>query len=337
MDSGALPVSAWQERALFRFAFRTIFTERKQMKSNLRLGFLPVTIIIIITVFFFTVSAPAGPLPVAVSIPPQKYFVEKIAGNNVRITVMVKPGDNPHVYEPKPRQMKSLTQARLYFAIGINFEKTWLDRFRSVNSEMKIVHTDKGIKKIPVAKRVGNGGDGHHEADHFHSSQVTGDSNPDPHVWLSPPNVRTIALNIMKALIDLDPDKEGEYRSNYESFDQELGNLHEELEKMFADIGKRSFITFHPSWGYFAKTYNLNQVPVEVEGKTPKLSDLKLLTEYANKKDIRVIFIQPQFSQKSAAVIAKSINAKVVTVDPLSENWMENLKKVARAFQSALK
>jgi hypothetical protein len=98
------------------------------------------------------VSLAGEPIPVFVSIPPQKYFVEKIGGSCVQVSVMVPPGANPHIYEPRPNQMTALSKSRIYFAIGVTFETVWLPKFAKLNPQMRIVHTDKGIDKMAMVE-----------------------------------------------------------------------------------------------------------------------------------------------------------------------------------------
>lgn len=273
---------------------------------------------------------------VVVSIPPLKTFVKKIGEDKVQVTVMVKPGDDPHTYEPKPKQMTILSEARAYFAIGVDFESVWLDRFQSSNPGMKIVHTGAGVRKLPM-KTVLHHENNHVEdhQDHHHHKHDPG--NPDPHVWLSPPNVIIILRNIVQGLTMLEPENAKFYQSNYKRFCKEVIDLDIRLMGIFADKKENEFMVFHPAWGYFADAYKLKQIPVEIEGKEPKPKELKKLIEHAKMKNIGVIFVQPQFSSRSAEMVAKAINAEVVFIDPLSENWLKNMKHVARQFEKALK
>jgi zinc transport system substrate-binding protein len=275
----------------------------------------------------------ADPLPVFVSIPPQKYFVEKIGGNLVNVSIMVTPGSNPHNYEPKPIQMTALSKAKIYFAIGITFEDAWLSRFADINPKMRIVRTEEGIEKISMAPHEHpQAGDGRHPSKHMEEHETK-----DPHVWLSPMNGLIMAKNILKALQDQDQSSSQKYNDNYEAFVKEIENLDAELKSLFADKKGMKFMVFHPAWGYFAKAYDLVQVPIEVEGKEPKPAQLKELIQLAKKEKITVIFAQPQFSARSAETIAKEIGGKVVMADDLAADWAENLRNQARRILSVLK
>jgi zinc transport system substrate-binding protein len=282
--------------------------------------------------------AAAQPLQVFVSIVPQQYFVQQIGGNRVAISVMVPPGADPHSYEPKPQQMIKLAAARIYFAIGISFEKAWLPKIAGVNSHMLIVHTDDGIEKLPVTA---------YQRKHAEPSAAQGAVEKseegqdheilDPHIWLSPPLVKIQARHIFEALAAVDPAARAIYEANYERFAGRIDALDADLRRILAGKQGLQFMVFHPSWGYFAHTYGLEQVPIEIEGKQPKAAQLAELIEHARARGIRVIFVQPQFSTSSAEVVARAIDGTVIAVDPLALDWAANLRTVATAFQEALR
>jgi len=276
---------------------------------------------------------------VFVSLVPQKYFVQQIGKNLVDIQVMIPPGADFHVYEPKPKQMVTLARTQLYFAIGIEFEKARLKKISRVNPHMKIVRTDQGIQKIPMAVRYH-----HDEKDGRHAKSESGkDQNHraanslDPHIWLSPPLVKKQVRAILAALQEIDPDHHLIYEANYQKFFAEIADLDSELKKIMSDKRGLQFMVFHPAWGYFAHTYGLQQVPVEIEGKNPKPAQLKELIEHARENDIKTIFTQPQLSARSAEIIAREIDGQIVLADPLAEDWADNLRKVARQINAQLR
>ncbi len=286
----------------------------------------------------FLWTAFSSPIPVsaeksvnvAVSILPQKYFVKKIGGDRVNVSVMVLPGANPATYEPKPRQMVNLAQAKIYFAIGVPFEANWLPKFAKTNPDMTIVATQSGITRIPMKA----GGHRHHETEHGHETISAGAK--DPHIWLSPPLVRVQAKNILDALFEADPEGRMAYQANYKAFSEELKSLDMEIRRVLQTTGQNArFMVYHPSWGYFAQNYGLEQIPIELEGKKPSPRKLLALIQEAHKDGIKVIFVQPQFSEKSAETIASAIGGKVVFADPLAEDWKNNLLAVANKFKSA--
>jgi len=274
-----------------------------------------------------------------VSISPQKYFVQKIGGDLVDVSVLVPAGANPHNFEPKPRQMAELSKSAVYFAVGIDFEKFWLKKITAANPKMRVVRTDDGIARIPMADHY----DGEkNRRQHSQKSKVEartgsdrGGGPPDPHVWLSPALVKIQAGHILDALVAIDPVHQSKYESNYASFMREIDELDAELKALFAGRKGEQFMVFHPSWGYFAEAYGLVQVPVEIEGKDPKPAQLQKLIRHARERHIKVVFVQPQFSAKSAELLSGEIGGQIVYTDPLAENWAGNLREVARKFGAA--
>ena len=270
----------------------------------------------------------AEPVPVFVSIPPQSYFVQQIGKDLVDVHVLVEAGADPHTYEPKPQQMVALSKAVLYFAIGIEFETAKLAKITAVNPRMHVVHTDHGVMKLPIDAHghhnmKDNRGENHHQG------------SLDPHIWLSPPLVMLQARSILTALQAVDPAHRSIYEANYRAFILDVVDLDAQLRAIFDGLKGSPFMVFHPSWGTFAHTYGLNQVPIEIEGKSPKPARLKELIERARSNRIKVVFAQPQFSSKSAEQISKAIGGRVAVVDPLAQDWANNLRQVAEEFKHA--
>jgi len=260
-----------------------------------------------------TTNQPGGSdetVEVAVSILPQADFVERIGGDKVHVSVMIPPGASPATYEPTPSQLKNLSRADLYVRIGhVPFEKTWMDRLKSANKDMKIVNSSEGIEII----------------------------GKDPHIWLSPNLVKKQAERIYNGLAEIDPENKGYYAQNLARFLQDLEELDAEIKDTLAGIEGKKFMVFHPAWGYFAREYGLEQIPIEVEGKEPSADDIVRLVEKAKTSGIKVIFASPQFSTKSAEVIAKEIDGKVIFADPLARDYMTNMRIVSKTFAQGLK
>jgi len=269
---------------------------------------------------------------VSVSILPQKYFIEQIAGDTLEVNVMVLPGNSPATYEPKPSQMRELANSSLYFAIGVPFERTWLSKFADNAPKMSIIHTDKGIQKRMMASHV------HKEDAHdHHDEKNTKEGTPDPHIWLDPILVKTQAFNIAQALMETFPENRSLYEANLKEFQARLDELDKEFKDIFSNLSSRKFMIFHPAFGYFASRYNLEQIPIEIEGKDPKPAQLAKLIELAKEEGIRFIFVAPQFSTKSAQIIAKEISGEVVMLNPLVYEWEKEMRKNATILAETLK
>lgn len=261
---------------------------------------------------------------VVVSILPEQTFVQKITKNKVDITLMVKPGSSPHSYEPKSSQMKAISKADIYFKIDADFEKSWVKRFKSQNKNLKFINICDGVKKIPMTKH-------HHEEHNHHKHDYEKHQSLDPHTWTSPKNVAIMAQNIYKALVKLDPANKNFYKSNLDNFIKEIQDTDAKIKDILKDVKPNSkFMVFHPAWGYFAKEYSLIQLPVEVEGKSPKPKELIELIKEAKKEGVKAVFTQPEFSDKSAKVIAKEVGVPVVKISPLSPKWSKNLIHMAK-------
>ncbi|KAB7886987.1 metal ABC transporter solute-binding protein, Zn/Mn family [Poseidonibacter ostreae] len=302
---------------------------------------------------------------VTVSIVPQKYFVEKIAGDKINVNVMVKKGFSPANYEPKTSQMKKLAQSSIYFSIGVPFENSWLKKFKNANKNMLMVDTSMGIEKLEMVEHSHHEDEGHHDEhadhdehddhkkhdehdehkDHDHEKHDEHDEHADhdehessdPHIWNDPILVKIQAKNIYEALVKVDHDNESFYKENYEKFIKELDLLNQKLETILNPYKNKAFMVFHPSWGYFAKKYSLEQVAIESQGKEPKPKELVELIKDAKEHNIKIVFVAPQFSQKSAKLIANSINGSVHVIDPLAKNWEENLIQTAEKIANTYK
>ena len=254
----------------------------------------------------------AATLKVVVSILPQTYFVERIGGEHVEVKAMVEPGASPATYEPRPEQLVALSEADAYISIGVPFEKAWLGRIASANPDMRMVDTTKGIERM-----------GEPQA-------------PDPHIWLSPRLVRIQAQTICDALVALDPAHEADTRANLDGFISDIDTLDADIRKMLEGVKNRKFMVFHPSWGYFARDYGLEMIPIEIGGQEPSAAELAALIAEARGEDIRVIFAQPEFSTRSAETIAQEIGGKVLLISPLAPDWLDNLRRVAETFAEGL-
>lgn len=254
------------------------------------------------------IQQPSDALGITVSILPQRTFVERIGDEHVQVNVMVLPGESPATYEPSPAQLRALSHADAYVSIGVPFENAWLDRIASANPDMIMVDTTVGIQRMGARE------------------------HPDPHIWLSPALVKIQAETIQKALVALDPVHADEYQANLEAFLADIDALDAEIRETLTGVEHEKFMVFHPSWGYFARDYGLEMIPVEVGGQEPSAAELADLITTANEEDIEVVFAQPEFSTEAAETIAEEIGGKVLLISPLAEDWLQNMRQVSQTF-----
>ena len=258
---------------------------------------------------------------VAVSIIPLAEFVEKVGGDKVKVTVMIPPGASPHTYEPKPSQLKEVEKAALYVKVGtpIEFELAWMDKLLSFNQKMLLVDASKGIKLI--------------KKETIKQTEKQLHQGIDPHIWLSPVNAEIIVENIYQGLIKIDPENKKYYKNNKDNYIKELKELNKEISEVTYKFKGRKFMVFHPAWGYFAKDYNLLQIPIEIEGKEPSPKDLANLIKQAKKENIKVIFAAPEFNTETAKLISREINGKIILISSLEKNYISNIRKIVKALK----
>jgi zinc transport system substrate-binding protein len=276
----------------------------------------------------------AEPLRVITSVQPLKTFVEQIGGSQVEVTSLVRPGYNPHTYDLSPRQILAVSQADLYVRTGVPFEMAWMDRIRSANSSMQVIDARKGIELITL-NVPGNGYQHEHQHEHENGHEHLGEEI-DPHVWTDPLRVQQLAANILKALVQLSPSHETLFKNNYAGFVEEIDALDQDVQQLLSGVGTRKFLVFHPAWGYFANRYDLQQIAIEYQGKEPGAKAIANIINLAVKERIRVIFVQPQFDQRLAKQIADAIDGQVIAVDPLSGDYVNNMRTVAKQFSKVL-
>ncbi|MFZ5765818.1 MAG: metal ABC transporter solute-binding protein, Zn/Mn family [Thermodesulfobacteriota bacterium] len=267
-----------------------------------------------------------GRVPVVVSIPPQLFFVERIGGERVRADVMVRPGQSPHTYAPTPKQMAGLARAKIYFRIGVAFENGFLPKLQSAVPDIRIVDTTSGITLAKMTAHDEHGDDHGHQAEEL-----------DIHTWLDPMLVKQQAAIIRDSLSELDPADRSLFAANYRRFAEELDALHLRLSQSLAPYRGKSFFVFHPAFGYFARAYGLHQVAVESGGKQPGPRHLARLIDRARAEGVQVLFVQPQFSVKSAETIARAIDGVVIPLDPLAPDYLANMGRIAVALEKALR
>lgn len=261
---------------------------------------------------------------VSVSVLPQKYFVERIAGGRFSVNVMIPPGQSPHSYEPTARQMKKITESVIYFKIGyIAFESANMENIHAANRKMKIIDTADGIDLIKSS-------DSHEETGHD-------EHGIDPHTWLSPRSVKIMAKIICDALIEEDNANEHIYIKNYQLFIRDIDSLDELITGYLGAYRGKKIMVYHPSWAYFARDYGLVQIPLEKEGKEPGPMYMKEFSDIARKEKIKTIFTQKEFPTTSVTAIANDIGARIVLLDILDPDWPGSMKRSALAFRDALK
>ncbi|MGV8058783.1 MAG: metal ABC transporter solute-binding protein, Zn/Mn family [Smithellaceae bacterium] len=259
-----------------------------------------------------SVFAACDKIDITVSLPPQAYFVEKIAGDLASVHVMIPGGANPATYEPTPQQLVKLSNSRIYVKVGspaFQFENKYLRIFLDRNPRMTVIDTSAGVKL-----RTG-----------------------DPHIWTSPATVRIAARNIAKALSLYDPSHKKKYENNLMIFLAEIDKLDSGIRESLQGKTGYSFMIYHPAWGYFADEYHIIQIPIEDKGKPGNAAHIRKMIDLARQKGISDILVQKGFDAKNARTIAEELGGKAVEVDPLERNWPQGLKAFTGKLQDILR
>lgn len=262
---------------------------------------------------------------IVTSIPPLKWLVQKIAGNEFEVISIVQPNMNHELFEPKPSDLKVLENSKVFFTYNmLGFEETISD---SISNKNKIVNVLENVDKNLFIK-----GDHDHEHEHGHNSQEEHEPHEhvgiDPHVWFSLDMMPKVAENIKNELSKLYPDKKETFEKNYNAFITELNQVKAELSQKMASKTKKSFMIYHPALNYFLKNYAIEEISIEQEGKEPSAQQIKEIIDEAKKHNVTTILVQPQFPRQSAEAISREIpNSKVAEFNVDKENVFENLRQ----------
>jgi len=258
-------------------------------------------------------ESPSGKVNVVTTIAPLSDFILAVGGDRVEVTVLVPPGAEPHTYEPTPSQMKDVATADLYVMNGAGLE-FWMDKVLGVNKNMVVIDSSEGAVVLRES------------ADEI-----------DPHIWTSLRNAAVQVNNIFSGLIQVDPENSDYYTRNRDEYLEKLKALDGELNQTFATKEDRTFIVYHPAWTYFARDYNLVQVPLLENEKEPGPKYLASIIDLARENNITTIFVEPQYNPKSAEVIAREMKANIEVLDPLAENYLENMRYAGQEIAKSMK
>ncbi|WP_440995143.1 metal ABC transporter solute-binding protein, Zn/Mn family [Arhodomonas sp. SL1] len=297
--------------------------------------------VFVLSAVFAAPLTAAPPLVVYTSVLPVKTFVKAVGGERVEITSLVRQGESPATFDPSPRRLAAMVDAQLFFRVGVPFERSWMPRLTANASEMAVVDL-REVVALRAIDAHGHEGDGHghdheeHEEVGDHAGGGVDPEGADPHIWTSPRNVVALVERIRAALSAADPEGAEAYRANAVAYTERLQALDGRIAERLAPYEGRSFAVFHPSWGYFADRYGLTQRAIEVEGKEPGPAGLSDLIGELREMGVRVVFVQDQFSQRSAQTVAEAIGGAVVGIDPLAEDYIDNMERVSRRMAEAL-
>lgn len=259
-----------------------------------------------------------GKIDVAVSIGPEVEFVKAVGGDKVNVMLMVPSGSDPHTYEPLPSQLTRVSNAKMYAEVGtpVEFETNYMAKIKSINPSMLIVNCSNGVKLMSNTAE--------NESDEV-----------DPHIWTDPKNAKLMVENIYQGLVQIDPADKDYFQKNRDQYLQKLDQLDKNTTEILKEKNSSTILVFHPAFGYYAKEYNLTQVAAMINDEEPSPQRIAMLVNVARNNNITVVFTEPQYDPKYMQSVASQINGRVVFVNDLDENYLQNMENVARAFASS--
>lgn len=264
-----------------------------------------------------------GAIEIFITTPPHAWLVKQIGGAKVNVHTLLKPGDNPHTFEATPKQMLLLKKSRIFFTSEMRLEEVLIDRFLG-NEPHK---SSDRPELVPL--------DHIHRSEHHHDASVHDCATSDPHTWLNPAMLRVQAQSITAGLKSIVPDDSAFLQNNLQVFLDSLQKCEKTIEKLLEPYAGKSFLVFHPSFGHFAEAFNLTQIAIEHEGKSPSPRQLQEIIARSRKEKIKVVFVQPQFDQKAASTVSKAIDAKLVELNPLNDDIIGNLLEIANKIAAS--
>ena len=268
-----------------------------------------------------------GPSTLGVGVAPLATVVQRIAGEDVTVQTLIASGQDPHTFEPTPRQIQAFGKVEIYLSLGLPFEKVLIEKVASAHGKMKVVDIASNIRRKLDAP--------HHQHEH-HADCDCAAGNVDPHVWLSPETLRGLALNIRKSLDEVDPAGKTGRRERYDAFCREMYELDEQLAEQLRPYRGKTIYVFHPSLGYFCQAYGLKQKAIETGGRTPTTRWLQATIRQARSEGVRAIFVQKQFDRRAAKIVARAIGGEVEPIDPLAADVTANLRQIGRVIVKSM-
>ncbi|MRR21191.1 zinc ABC transporter substrate-binding protein, partial [bacterium] len=277
-------------------------------------------------------------MTVTVTIPPFAWFVEQIGGDDFKVNVLLPPGADHHIWEPLPAQISSLSGSAAFIMNGqLSFEHAWMDRFRQVNPDMKVLDLSGNIEMI--GKEDTEPDDADHEG-HGHSEGAGEDGHahggPDPHYWMSPVAARIMARDVRNFLAEINPASAEKYDANLQAVNTKIAEVDSTVRAALGDDPHRTVLIYHPALAYMGRDYGFEQVSFEDEGKSPSPARMKELIDVAREKEIKIIFIQAEYDVRNAQSLSRETGARLVVINPMNPEWPEAVMEVAREIGSEI-
>jgi zinc transport system substrate-binding protein len=262
-------------------------------------------------------AAPADTILVVTSIAPHASLIEALGGDRVTVTALVPPGADPHTFEPLPSDMRTMSGAQVYFTAGLPFEDAWLERISGSCPGLTVISLQSDMPLVPVEG---------------HGASVAGDSQDgalDPHTWMSPELMKQQCLVVERVLASRDPSSRSCYGARRSALEEDIDSLQTRMHAILDPLPQRAFLVLHPSYGYFADEFGLEQIAIEVDGSEPTPSEMAAIAGTARERGLGFVIASPQFSTRTAEALSAELGIPVLVHDPLRGDWMAGLEDLA--------
>ncbi len=247
---------------------------------------------------------------IAVSVVPQEAFVSAVCGDFCEIVTMIPPGSSPENYNPTPQQILKFTKSKIYFSIGVQTENNNI--MPNVSENTKVVHLETEVAKV-------------------YPDLTLGDSR-DPHIWLSPKRAIVMVRIIQSELSALYPAQKDIFAQNADSYIAQINLVDSEIRTVLENVENKNFIVFHPAFGYLADDFGLVMHSLEEEGKEATPQHLQEMIDFAKEQKIKVIFYQAEIDASQSKAFAEELGGATACLEPLSGNYIENLRVMAQTL-----
>lgn len=251
-----------------------------------------------------------------VSILPQKYFAERIGGDVIDVRVLLRPGQSPETYAPSAAELGRVAKADIYFGIGMPVERAVLGNLAT---------SMKGVRFVQTGSEPAD----HHDHAHVHTHD---EGEPDPHIWLDPIRMISVVEQMQAALSASLPAHAETFQQNASALIRDLRTVDDEIRAILTPHVGRMFLINHPSLGHFADHYGLEQFSIEHAGASPSARRVAELVSLARDAGVGVVLTQPEFGRSSARILAQELELEMIEIDPLAEDYLNNLRIIAEAI-----
>lgn len=270
----------------------------------------------------------AGVPVLSVSIEPQRYLLERIAGPGWKVNTVLSKGADPENFDPAMSTLVRTAQSEVYFTIGAGaFEESLAERLAEASPGLRFSDSSAGVPRLHGTHDC-DGSHGHHDG----TTDDEGDA--DPHIWTSVANMKIVAANMARVLCEIDSAQAGAYKENLRALNLSLDSLDSRIQAEMARNNSQAFMVEHPSLSYFAHDYGLEQIALGGEGKELSASAIRRGIDHGRADGATVFFTEPQSGSGRVGQIIKALAGKEVSINTLAYDWPDELMKIAQALSS---